>query len=74
MICSYSCAVVSISFSAIEHSTIFGFDRRVSRLQAAHRVKHVDGEEEDEMPATNLSKLVCLKTEGEKVRRGLSAE
>ena len=31
-------------------------------------MRHVDGEEEDEMPATNLSKLVCLKSEGEKVR------
>lgn len=28
---------------------------------------HVDGEEEDDMPPTNLSKLVCLKSEGEKV-------
>ncbi|CAN0471378.1 unnamed protein product [Ectocarpus sp. 12 AP-2014] len=35
--------------------------------QAAHRVKHVEGEEEDDMPATNLSKLVCLKSQGEKV-------
>lgn len=37
-------------------------------LQAAHRVTHVEGEEEDDMPAMNLSKLVCLKTEDEKVR------
>lgn len=31
-------------------------------------MKHIEGEEEDEMPATNLSKLVCLKSQGEKVR------
>lgn len=30
-------------------------------------MKHVEGEEEDDMPATNLSKLICLKTEDEKV-------
>ncbi|CAM9454616.1 unnamed protein product [Ascophyllum nodosum] len=36
--------------------------------QAAHRVTHVYGEEEEEdMPPTNLSKLVCLRDDGEKV-------
>lgn len=34
---------------------------------AAHRLKHVDGEEDDDMPSTNLSKLVCLKSQEEKV-------
>eukprot|EP00904_Undaria_pinnatifida_P006428 jgi/Undpi1/2915/HiC_scaffold_14.g06292.m1 len=34
---------------------------------AAHRLKHVDGEDDDDMPSTNLSKLVCLKSQGEKV-------
>lgn len=46
-----------------EHATSF------SNPQAAHRVKHLEGEEEDDMPSTNLSKLVCLKSQGEKVRR-----
>ncbi|CAN0416002.1 unnamed protein product [Ectocarpus sp. 12 AP-2014] len=44
---------------------LFGFG--TLEQSAAHRVKHVEGEEEDDMPATNLSKLVCLKSQGEKV-------
>ncbi|CAM9315938.1 unnamed protein product [Hapterophycus canaliculatus] len=44
---------------------LFGFG--TLEHSAAHRVKHVEGEEEEDMPATNLSKLICLKTEDEKV-------
>lgn len=55
--------------SPLSPSSAVGSNGRPKK--AAHRVKHVEGEEEDDMPATNLSKLVCLKSQDEKVREGV---
>lgn len=67
----YGCCGLSeedaIKLYGEENIDTYLFEFGTLEHQAAHRMTHVEGEEEDDMPAMNLSKLVCLSKQEEKV-------